>query len=88
MVKCWGKNALLKTGSLKSGVRSRYRRILVEAVGGVGAVGGDVSRGDAVADVVVLVGVFGGVCRRGLRRVGDNAPYQLGGRGELVADLE
>ena len=43
---------------------------------------------DAVADVVILVGVFEGVCRRGLRRVGDNAPYQLGGRGELVADLE
>ena len=50
----FGRELLLR----RDGVIAPYQRVLVEGVGGIGAVGAKVKRRDAVPDVVVLIGVF------------------------------
>ena len=60
------------------GDNAPYQRVLVEAIGDVCAVGAEVERREAVADVVVLVGVFG------RRR---QQPSRFGGENQLVADV-
>ena len=50
----FGRELLLR----RDGVIAPYQRVLVEGVGGISAVGAEVEGREAVADVIVQVGVF------------------------------